>query len=694
MNSCVRSDTSSRAVEDAGDVTLASTPGRRGAAQAAAIMLGLVALVVVLYAPALEHPFSSFDDRTYLVENRALDAGLSREGLAWAFTTTVDGNRIPLTWISFLVDVELHGLSPRGTHATNVALHALASALLFLALWRMTGRPVPSAFVGAIFAAHPLHVESVAWAIERKDVLSGALFAATLLAWAGYAARPGVVRWLGVALLFALGLAAKPMLVTLPCVLLLLDAWPLGRLGSAAAVHRAVVEKLPLFALSGAASLVTVRAQAGAGALDAVEIALPWRLANALASHGAYLKKTFVPLDLAVIYPHRGDEVAMPAVAAGAAVVALVSLAAAFQWRRRPWIGVGWLWYLGMLVPVIGLLQVGSQAFADRYLYLPLAGVLITVAWTGAQWARRNAAARVAVCVLAAIAVLACAGLTRRQLAHWESDVGLYTRALAVTERNARAHNGLGLARMAEGRDAEARAEFEAALAIDPQLAEARVNLGVALLRLGEAEAAIPELRHGLAFAPESRALVHARLGAALLAAARPDDALDQARAGLALEPEAGALHALLGMAHVRLGRDALGLLALERAASLGVDDAAVYATLGDVLARRGRTAEAAERYRAALVHAPDDPSAANNLAWILATDPELRDPSEAVRLAERAAEAAPADASVLDTLAMAYHAAGRREVAQATAARAAAMARAAGDDALAASIEVRASGW
>ncbi|HKJ23691.1 MAG TPA: tetratricopeptide repeat protein, partial [Myxococcota bacterium] len=503
-----------------------------------------------------------------------------------------------------------------------------------------------------------------------------------------------LLRWLGVAGLFALGLAAKPMLVTLPCVLLLLDAWPLGRLGSAAAVRRAVLEKLPLLALSAAASVATVRAQAGAGALDAVEVPLAWRAANALASYGAYLQKTFWPLDLAVIYPHPGAEVPLASVAAGAATVAVVSLAAALQWRRRPWLGVGWLWYLGMLVPVIGLLQVGTQALADRYMYLPLAGVLVAVAFTGAELARRGGAARAAVGVLAGIALLACAGLARRQLAFWESDVALYTRALAVTEDNARAHNGLGLALVAEGRDAEARAELEAALALDSELDDAHVNLGVVLLRLGEPEAAIPELGHGLDFAPERRVAVHARLGAALLAAGRPEAALDEARQGLVLDSEAGLLHAVVGMAQVRLGRDDLGLMALERAESLGVDEAGVHATLGEVLARRGRRAEAAERYRQALARAPDDPGAANNLAWILATDPALRDPAEAVRLAEHAAEAAPGQASVLDTLAVAYHAAGRREDALAAAARAARAARAASNAPLAREIEARSAGW
>ncbi|MBW2447355.1 MAG: tetratricopeptide repeat protein [Deltaproteobacteria bacterium] len=558
----------------------------------------------------------------------------------------------------------------------------------------MTGRLGPSAFVAAIFAVHPLHVESVAWAIERKDVLSGALFAATLVAWARYASQPGVLRYAGVLLLFGLGLAAKPMLVTLPCVLLLLDGWPLGRLGSKAAFGRAALEKIPLLALSVAASLLTVRSQTDARAFEAVTSPLVTRVANALASYGGYLRKVFAPVDLAVFYPHRGDEFDVWAASAGAAVIVVVSLLAATQFRRRPWFGVGWLWYLGMLVPVIGLLQVGAQAMADRYMYLPLVGVVIPVAWLGAELAGRSAAWRGGIALVAIASVLVSAGVARRQVGTWRDDRSLYEQALAVTERNANAHNGLAVALLADDRDAEARQHLEAALEIDPRLTDAHVNLGVVELREGNPEAAIAKLRAGLSYEPARRATIHAQLGLAQLAADRPEEAMLQARLGLVLRPNLGLLHAVAGISHVRQGEDGPGLESLQRAEALGVESAGVQSAMGDVLMRQGRPAAAAGRYRRALERAPNDLAPANNLAWLLATEPSLRDPAEAVRLAEHAAEIAPADAAVLDTLAVAYHAAGRRTDALAAAGRAAAAAHASGDESLARTIEERSAGW
>jgi len=675
-----------------------SEPGSRGMPRGgmrAALALGLAVAAAGLYAPVLDHGFSAFDDRTFLVENPALDAGLSGEGLAWAAGATVDGNRIPLTWISFLIDQELHGLSPRGTHATNVVLHALASALLLLALARLGAGLDASAFVAAVFALHPLHVESVAWAIERKDVLSGALFAATLLAWAGYAARPGALRYGAVCVLLALGLAAKPMLVTVPFVLLLLDAWPLGRLGSAAAVRRAVIEKLPLLALSAVASLFALQVQTAVGAREAVDVALPWRLANALVAAVAYLRKAVAPVDLAVFYPHPRDALPLAAVGVAAVVVAAVSLLAAAQWRRRPWIAVGWLWYLGMLVPVLGIVQVGAQAMADRYTYLPLVGATLPVACAGAELARRSAAARAGAVGAACLALVACAVLARGQIDHWRDDVALWRHALAVTERNAHAHNALGAALLARGRDAEARAELERALAIRPELTDAHVNLGVALLRAGEPEAAVRSLSRGLTLPAARRAEVHGRLGLAQLDAGRPGAARVQAREGLRLRDDLGLLHAVLGFAQVRLGRPGEALDALRRAEALGFAEPGLHAAMARAFQETGRPVEAAARWRQALAARPDDVGLANNLAWLLATgDPAVRDPAEAVRWAERAARAAPAHAAVLDTLAVSYHAAGRREAALDASARAARAARAAGDPATADAIEARAERW
>jgi len=658
------------------------------------VSLGLLLATATLYAPALGHAFIGFDDRGFLVENRALDAGLSREGVAWAFETRLDGNWIPLTWLSFLADQEIHGLSASGTHATNVALHALAAVLLFLALARLSARTWPSAFVAALFALHPLHVESVAWAIERKDVLSGVFFAATLLAYARYARRPGFVGALAVFGLFALGLLAKPMLVTLPCVLLLLDAWPLGRLGSAAALRRALVEKIPMAVLAALVSAITIRAQSAAGAGESMALALPARLANAVVSYATYLRKAVAPVDLALFYPHPGAQLAAGTLAGSAAVLLAISIVAAWQWRKRPYVAVGWLWYLGMLVPVSGLVQVGAQAMADRYTYLPLVGATLPIAFAGAECARKGRLARGAVVAAALAALLACGLVSRRQLAHWRDGESVMAHALAVTQRNAVAHNGLAVELLARGRIAAARRELQAAVSIDPDLPDAQVNLGVALLKGGDPEGALPHLRRGLGLDPRRRAQVYAQLAAAELAAGRPERALAEARRGLALR-DLGALHAAAGVALVSQGDEGAGERELRRAEALGVDDPGLHASLARVLERRGDARAAVERYRRALARTPEDPALANNLAWLLATaEPGVRDAAEAVRLAEAAVARRPVDPDVLDTLAVAYHAAGQIEAALAASRRAAEAARAAGRLDQAAAFEARAAAW
>lgn len=665
---------------------------RAATAVLSALLLGLVAWV---YRPAASHEFIAFDDRTFLVENHELDAGLDRDGLAWALTTTLDGNWIPVTWVSFLVDREIHGLSAGGTHVTNVVLHGLATVLLFLALVRLTGDRAPSAFTAAVFAVHPLHVESVAWAIERKDVLSAVFFAGALWAYAGYAARPGRLRYAAVLALHALGLLAKPMTVTLPAVLLLLDAWPLRRLESPRSIRRAVVEKLPLFGLSAAASVVTVLSQSSAGILNRADLSLPWRLANAAASYGSYLRKAVLPVDLAIFYPHPGADVPIASVAAGAALLASLSLLAALQWRRRPWIGVGWLWFVGMLLPVIGIVQVGDQAMADRYAYLPLVGATLPVAWGGLELARRSRASRVPVGLCGVLAVLACAALSRAQLATWRDGLSVFEHAVAVTERNARAHNGAGLELLERGRLEEARRHLVRAIEIEPDFVDAHVNLGAVLRRAGAPEEAIDHLRRGLGLRPGRRVGVHAQLGAAELERGRAEAALTQAHAGLAIDPDSGALHAVGGIALVSLGRLRKGEQWLRRALELGVDDLALRRSLALSLQGQGRVAEAVERYRDILARWPEDVASANNLAWILATSrPDLRRPEEAVRLAEGAARGDPTDPNVLDTLAVAYHAAGRQAEALQASRRAADAARARGDEELARAIEERAADW
>jgi tetratricopeptide (TPR) repeat protein len=519
-------------------------------AATAALCAGVALLAAAVMAPAIEHAWINYDDDVYLTGNPRLALGLGREGIAWAFTTFHGANWFPLTWLSWMLDFELYGLDPAGFHATNVALHAATAALLCGALARLTGAPGRSAFVAAVFAVHPLHVESVAWAAARKDVLSGLFFALSLLVYAprgGGAPTPG--RRAAVFACLALGLMAKPTLVTLPCVLLLLDFWPLGRLTRDgrlewARLRRAIVEKLPLFALVAAMCGAVIAAQRAGGALVDFE-RLPWptRLANAPVAVCAYVAKAFWPSRLAVIYPHPGDSLSAWRVAAAGAALAAATVLAWLARRRLPAVSVGWLWFLGMLVPVIGLVQVGSQAMADRYTYLPLVGLAIAVAWGTVDLARARGAARLAPAVaLAAVAALALAA--RGQLWHWRNSAALFSHALAVTEDNHIAHAHLGSALLERGEAEAAAAHFREAIRLRPDFLEVANNLAWLLATSDDDAVRNPYLALELAqraanLSGGSDPVVLDTLAAAFAASGRFDAALVALRRALELS-EAG----------------------------------------------------------------------------------------------------------------------------------------------------------
>jgi hypothetical protein len=397
--------------------------------------------------------------------------GLTRAGIAWAMTAKVASNWHPLTLISHMLDGQLYGLRPAGHHATSLLLHLANVLLLFEALRRMTGAVVRSAMVAALFAVHPTHVESVAWIAERKDVLSALFWILAMGAWAFYARRPSIGRYLLVSLLMILGLMAKPMVVTLPFALLLLDVWPLDRLGLG--WRRLVLEKLPLLALSAVSSVITIRYQEAS--LAPLEV-VPWslRAANALVSYTAYLGKLFLPRHLAVFYPIAP---AIPAwkVAGAALLLAAITALAVWRARREPWLLTGWLWFLGTLVPVIGLVQVGRQAMADRYLYIPSIGLFLAVVWSVAGLLKEH---RAALAAAAGIVILALAVATRVQVGYWADSATLFRHALAATgEDNYLAHIGLGKALMGEKDWDGAAEQLRAALAWRPYLVEARAGL-------------------------------------------------------------------------------------------------------------------------------------------------------------------------------------------------------------------------
>jgi tetratricopeptide (TPR) repeat protein len=475
----------------------------------ALLALALVAFALALYLPVLEHDFVDYDDDLLITRVEVLRGGLTAPGVGWALTSTDVANWMPVTRLSWLLDAELFGLDPRGFHATSALLHALAAALLFLALEQLTGARVRSALVAAIFAAHPLSVEAVAWAAARRDVLSGVFASLSLLAYAAAVRHGGAARRAGVALALAAGLLSKPMLVTWPFVLLLLDLWPLGRLtrdGSldASRLRRAVAEKWPLFALVLGVAVVTLATQSAGGALRSVgDVRIGPRVANALAAYAHYTQDVFWPRNLAVFYPYPGAKVAVGEVIAGAALLLCGSAAALWRWNRRPCLVVGWLWYVGMLVPVIGLLQVGQSARADRYAYLPLVGLALAVVWgIGDRVASHRAARRAAIgAALAAIAALAVA--TRAQLAVWQDSEALFLHALRVTEKNHVAHINLGLVYWRRERLDEASAHLLAGLRIAPRSSIGTGLLGNVRIAQGRTEEAIRLYRRALALEPE-----------------------------------------------------------------------------------------------------------------------------------------------------------------------------------------------
>jgi tetratricopeptide (TPR) repeat protein len=503
------------------------------------LICALLALATIaIYAQTATHGYVAYDDDQYVYQNHWVKAGLTGANIAWAFTTFFYANWHPLTWLSYMLDFSLWGENPGAQHLENVAIHLASTLLLFLVLTRMTRRPWRAALVAAIFTVHPLRVESVAWISERKDVLSTFFDMLTLLLYVRYAAKPAVPRYLAVALAFALSLLAKPMAVTFPLVLLLLDFWPLRRIAwppAPAAGRRLIVEKLPLLGLSAAASVFTFLAQRNFGAVASLSrLPLAARAANAAISYVVYMGKAFWPADLAVLYPERSPD-------SGSALLAAILLVAitgvAWLWiRKRSYFAVGWLWYLGMLVPVIGLVQVGVQSMADRYTYLPMVGLSIAVVWTVADFVEGRRELRLAAGVAAASVLIALAVVSFRQTGYWKSSRALFEHTLAVTRNNHIIENNMGVILGREGNSREAMALYKEALAIVPDYADAHANLGHELLKAGQFADGEQHLIKALALRPDI-ASAQGDLGVLMAARGQYEQARRQFERALAINP-------------------------------------------------------------------------------------------------------------------------------------------------------------
>ena len=613
------------------------------------LLLALITLLV--YLPVSRHAFIVYDDGDYVVQNKIVRDGLTWSGVKWAFDSWHSSNWHPLTWLSHMLDCQLFGLNPGAHHLVNVLFHAANVVLLFLLLLRMTSALWPAAIVAALFAWHPLHVESVAWVAERKDVLNTFFGLFALLAYVRYVRKKSRASFWMAVLLFAFALMSKPMLVTLPFVLLLLDFWPLRRfefstllppLAATArprrnevkagnpqlsTIRRLVWEKWPFFLLTIGSCVVTYLAQRARSVISLEQHPLDLRVGNALLSYGRYLLKTIWPTDLAIIYP-LPSQLVWAHVAIAAVMLAIISCCVWLVRRRHPCLLVGWFWFLGTLVPVIGLVQVGRAAMADRYSYVPLIGVFIAVVYGVQTLAVRFRFKPAALSLVAGLALAGCLFSTERQLGYWRDDESLFGHAVAVTQNNATAHINLGVALEQQGRRDEALTNYQAALRIDPDSVEAHNDLANFLDAMGKPDEALVHYREALRLNPKAP-LAHMNLGSLLLELGQFDEAMAQYHEAARLAPEDSRPHYLMGKAQLRQGRSAGAVAHFRDALRLNANDVQVLTWLARVLAADEKV--------------------------------EVRNGAEAVALAEPAKDLTEAkNPFVLDTLALAYAEAGR----------------------------------
>ena len=585
------------------------------------ICLALAAFTVALYAPALRCQFLILDDPVYVSENQHVRAGLSLDNVVWAFTVNTAGNWHPLTLLSHMLDCQIYGLRPWGHHLTNVLLHAANSVLLFLVLMRMTGAVWRSACVAALFAAHPAHVESVAWISERKDVLSSFFCLLAIWAYARYAAQFKVqsskfkVNYVLCLMFFGLALMAKPMAVTLPFVLLLLDFWPLERARKLdwASWRPLLIEKWPWFALSAVWCGIAVWAQRVGHAVSSTsELSISERILHAPIAYMDYLRVLVFPWHLAAFYPYQHHEPLVWSIAAGA-VLLLITALACFEARRRPYLAVGWLWFLGMLVPVIGLVQVGGQAWADRYVYLPSIGFFVIVVWAGAEWAARYPAVKLLIPVVG----VALVAVTWVEIQYWKDTRTLFGRAMEVTANNYEAMTLVGAAEENDGERDDAILLYRKALACDPKYPEAHFFLGRALDEEGHPDEAMPQYREALQLLPDFDS-AHVMLGMLLAKKKNFDEAIAQYQAALRTNPESAAAQSDWGMALVQQGRWQESIAHYEAALRLDPTLAEARANLGVAYLQTGRLAEGTKELQAALKLNPGDTESRFNLGEAL----------------------------------------------------------------------------
>jgi tetratricopeptide (TPR) repeat protein len=580
------------------------------------IYIALAVAVLAVYGQVYQFDFVNMDDNVYVTENVHLQKGFSAEGIRWAVTTTYAEFWHPLTWLSLMLDYRLFGLNAGGYHLTSLLLHILSTLLLFGLFNRMTGAVWKSAFVAAFFALHPLHVESVAWVSERKDVLSAFFWMLTLYLYVWYTEKPAIKRYLPVAGSFVLALMSKPMVVTLPLILFLLDYWPLKRFAQEKGSRfvRQAKEKLPLFALSAVFSVITIYAQHKPGGRD-LQFPLATRLANALVSFVSYLEKTFWPFNLAAFYPFP-DGIPALKIAAALLLIAVICVFVIAAARRLPYLATGWGWFVITILPVIGIIPTGDFAMADRYTYLPSIGIAIMLAW-GVPALAQNRSLRKSILFLAAILFLAClAFLTWKQCGYWQNDPKLFNRMLQVTRNNYLAHINLGTILLQEGKAQEAAGHFSEVIRIKPDLILGYTKRATAYARLGRYPEAFDDLDKIILQKPDY-ADAYVTRGGLHLNLAQYQKAIEDFGEAIRLTPDNASAYYNRGNAYIHLGNHQEAIEDFSRAIQLNPAYVDAYNNRGFIHLQSGRYPQALEDYTEAIRLKPDYANAWNNRAFV-----------------------------------------------------------------------------
>ena len=591
----------------------------------------LVVTTFVVYWQVLDSDFINYDDNEYVTENIRVHKGVTFDSLTWAFTSSHSSNWHPLTWISHMIDCQLYGLNPMGHHLTSLLFHVANTLLLLLILVRMTGTLWQSSFAVALFALHPLHVESVAWVAERKDVLSTFFMMLAIWAYILYVKKGNIRRYLLVVLFFVLGLMSKPMLVTLPFILLMLDFWPLGRFchiheswnvvtgqqtNKRLGILRLLWEKVPFFALAVVSSVVTFIVQERSGAVKLLEqYSIQTRIINAFVAYTEYMLNMIWPVELAVLYPHPGNSLSLwKGVVAGLALVLITILVIRKAWKI-PYLAVGWLWYVITLIPVIGIVQVGAQAMADRYTYITLIGLFIIIAWGANDLLSKWLYRKICLGTLAAIILPVLIVLTWKQVQYWENGITLFKHTVKHTSNNVVIYNNLGIAYKNSGKYKEAIEAYKQAIRINPDYDMAHLNLGVLHNELGKYKEAIEAYKQAIRINPDY-AKAYSNLGVAYNESGKYKEAIEVCKKSIRINPDSAKAHFNLGVAYGELGKYKEAIEACKQALRIDPDYATAHSNLGVAYGVLGMYKESIEEFKQAVEIDPDDLLAHNNLGY------------------------------------------------------------------------------